>query len=345
MTQLRLLFIIPLVLLWCCCTPLIDLAETGETFGVTGADLTPPVLGPAGAVDSFTFSLSFNEPLGAFHLENISPGIGDPQVVFDGTEVMIESSSAQIPGTEYSLDIRATDTAGNSQQLIVRCYGYNADIAGLLINEFTCQGSSTHPDVLELKVTESGNLAGMAVLEGTDSNWDQRIILPECAVTPGDFILIHFKPQGIPEEVDETGAVDISGGLDSHPEARDFWVPEGCGLSGNNGVLTVYTNPCGALIDAVVYSNRTSTSDTTYRGFGSSSMLNKVDTVTEEGGWTGEEAILRPEDAVDPEDSTATRSICRTAVPTDTDSSADWHIVPTSTASFGEINSDEVYIP
>ncbi len=345
MTQLRLLVIIPLIFLTTCCTPLIDLAETGKTFGVTGADLNPPVLGPAGAVDAYTFSLSFNEDLGAFHLENISPVMENPQVTFDGPDVTIYSATAQAPGIEYSLDIRATDSAGNSQQLIVRCYGYNPDIPGLLINEFTCQGSSTHPDMVELKVSEDGNLAGLAVVEGTDTNWDQRIILPECEVAAGDYILIHFKPQGIPEEIDETAAVDASEGLDSNPEARDFWVPEGSGLSGNNGVITVYTNPCGTLIDAVVYSNRTSSSDTDYRGFGSSSMLNKVDTVAEEGGWIGEEGILRPEDAVDPEDSTATRSICRSSASSDTGSSADWHIVPTSTASFGEINSDEVYSP
>ena len=53
---------------------------------------------------------------------------------------------------------------------------------------------------------------------------------------------------------------------------------------------------------------------------------------------------VRPEDGVDPEGSTGTRSICR-AAGEDTDTRRVWHIVPTRQASFGRENSQEVYIP
>jgi hypothetical protein len=54
---------------------------------------------------------------------------------------------------------------------------------------------------------------------------------------------------------------------------------------------------------------------------------------------------LRPEDVVDPEDSTATRSMSRGSDGADTDTAADWHITPTSGYTFGGPNTDEVYEP
>jgi len=63
-----------------------------------------------------------------------------------------------------------------------------------------------------------------------------------------------------------------------------------------------------------------------------------------DGGWVVENRKVRPEDGVNPEGSTGTRSICR-AAGEDTDTRRDWHIVPTRQASFGRENSQEVYIP
>jgi hypothetical protein len=37
--------------------------------------------------------------------------------------------------------------------------------------------------------------------------------------------------------------------------------------------------------------------------------------------------------------------MCRSSESADTDAASDWHIVPTSTFSFGTVNSDEVYVP
>jgi hypothetical protein len=156
---------------------------------------------------------------------------------------------------------------------------------------------------------------------------------------------VHFKPQGIPEELDEPGDPALSGGLDASPSAYDFWVPGGTGLSGNNGVLSLYDRPCGALRDGVLYSNRTSASDSLYRGFGSEATLARAEELIAEGGWIIEAEAVRPEDAVNPEDSTATRSLCRSSTSADANTAADWHVVPTRGFTFGKANSDEKYVP
>ncbi|WP_319559960.1 hypothetical protein [Marispirochaeta sp.] len=330
---------------WACCTPFIDLNETGEVFGLTGADLAPPILTAAAARDEYSFTLGFNEDIWEIRLEGVVPPLGDPRIEVNSGRVIIQTDEPQLPGAEYVLDVLVKDRAGNSQQLLVRCYGYNPRVPGMLINEFTTRGSSTHPDVVELLVLEDGNLAGACLYEGTSENWEQRMVFPDCEVLSGEFLLVHFKPQGIPEELNETAAVNLSGGLDAHPEARDFWVDQGSGLSGNNGVIALYRDPFGAIMDAVLYSNRTSASDERYRGFGSAKVMERADTLADLSAWTGESLPLCPEDAVNPDYSTATRSLCRSVDSIDTGSKGDWHTVPTGGYSFGAVNSDELYVP
>ena len=63
------------------------------------------------------------------------------------------------------------------------------------------------------------------------------------------------------------------------------------------------------------------------------------------GGWKTAGDEPAPEDAVNPDGSTSTRSMCRWSSGEDTGAAADWHIVPTRGSTFGATNSDEVYVP
>ena len=96
---------------------------------------------------------------------------------------------------------------------------------------------------------------------------------------------MHFKPSGDPGEVDETLDMAGSAGLDASPSAFDFWVPGGDGLGGNNGVLSLYERPGGAMLDGVLYSNRTSESDELYGGFGTADTLFRARELVSDGGW------------------------------------------------------------
>jgi hypothetical protein len=262
--------------------------------------------------------------------------------------------AAQTPGLPYQLEAVVEDEAGNGLHFLTRFYGFNGEVPRLLINEFTTRGTGNHPDAVELKVMEGGNMGGVVLYEGTPNNYDDRLIFPAFPVATGDFLIIHFKPQGIVEEIDETSDKDLSGGLDASDQAYDFWIPEGAGISGNNGVISLYCRPGGEILDGVLYSNRTSDSDENYGGFGTSNSWERAQELVADGGWLIAGQQVRPEDAVSPEGSTGTRSICRSAgcsdnavdtAAVDTDTAADWHIVPTLGFTFGEENSDEIYVP
>jgi len=340
MGNFKISIVVILLIILYSCTPLEDYRQFIER------DITPPMFISMGTLDSKTLEIQFSEELSSDpEYLFIDPVIEISSVTVENDRIQILFAQDLEPGSLLKIEISVSDISGNSLTLISDFYGFNSNLPELIINEFTCQGSTTNPDKVELRVLSNGNTAGICIYEGVDTEWVQREILPSINVIQNDYIIIHFKPEGIPEEVDETQNKDLSGGLNVHPDAWDLWVDGGTGLSGNNGTITMFSNPRGSLLDGILYSNRTSSSDENYRGFGSTVMMNKADRLFELEGWNAAGELIAPEDAIDPEDSTATRSICRENAFTDNNDSLDWHIVPTSTASFGEVNSDEVYIP
>jgi hypothetical protein len=332
------------------CTPLED------TVYFADQDFTPPsvvgleVTGPRKIVARFSEVTSAEQAY-------VSAELGDVEVSADGRSLVFETRHAGAPGRAYQIEAVVSDEAGNTVSFIETVYGYNPNLPEVLINEVTTQGSGNHPDMVELRLLSEGNLAGLTLYAGAPGEHDGRMVFPAAQLPADSYVVVHFKPEGLPEEVDETTDPTTSGGLDATDSGWDFWVPDGSGLSGNNGAVSLYDQPGGRLLDAIVYSNRTSDSDERYRGFGSKSALAMVDRVAADDGWLPEAAPeaeasaarngvqLRPEDAVDPEDSTATRSISRGSDAADTDTAADWHITPTSGYTFGGPNTDEVYVP
>ena len=320
------------------CGPIPDLRALSEV------DLQPPVLLDLAVSSPEVVELSFQEP--AEPLVDsfvITPTIAVSSIDCTDTALLIRLAGSMTAGQHYFLQGTVQDSRGNRLKFITDFFGYNDEIPILRINEFTTRGSGKHPDVVEILVVQPGDLAGLCLFEGTAKNWSDRLIFPSLRVEAGDFILVHFKPQGSPEEVDETQSQTESGGYDAMPEAWDFWVRGGDGISGNNGVLALYTHPSGDLIDGVLYSDRTSESDERYRGFGSRDVMERADELGLQGGWVFAGSSIAPEDAVNPSDSTGTRSICRDSLSTDGDSRLDWHTVPTRGSTFGAVNSDDMY--
>ena len=328
-----------LLFLCTCCGPITDIRERFDP------DLIPPVLLGVRTLDREQVELAFNE-LPTCRIEDIEidPALNIVSAWSEDCRLLVQVAP-QTPGLPYQIEATVEDETGNGNHFLAVFYGFNGDLPGLLINEFTTRGTGNHPDAVELKVSKEGNMGGLLLYEGTPGNYDDRLIFPAFEVATGEFLIVHFKPGGIPEEIDETDAKDLSGGLDSSDQAYDFWMLEGAGISGNNGVISLYARPGGEILDGVLYSNRSSDSDEHYGGFGTIDSLERAEELVADGGWIISGDHVRPEDAVSPEGSTGTRSICRGSASEDSDTAADWHIVPTRGFTFGEENSDEVYLP
>lgn len=308
---------------------------------VEDVDLLPPVFNGITVTSATTVIAQFDEPVTmAADTMTIDPGL-TVTAVSGGEAVTITLAEPLAAGKRYTLQTTARDERGNTTTFVARFWGFNPRPPELVINEFTTQGSKRRPDAIELYVTRGGNLGGVAVYDGCADNYRDLAVLPAVEVAAGDFIVIHATANGLGE--DEHAGPDQSNHDLALPGVWDFWMEEGTGLSGKNGVLTVHAAPDGALLDGVLYSNRTSDSDDRYRGFGSKATMLRADRLAELGGWQFAGERIAPEDAISSAATTSTRSLSRDSAATDTDGAADWHTVPTRKASFGAHNSDEVH--
>lgn len=324
------------------CTPVAD------TRALLEADLRPPVFLSIAVNNSTSVALEFSEPIEycsesyscspALSLAPEGPHSSERRLRLDFQEEMD-------PGIEYSLECSVRDGSGNTHTVLVKFFGFNPDIPAVRLNEITTQGSTSNPDKVELLVLEAGNTAGLCFIDGTRDLIRNCKIFPPIEVDAGDYIVIHCRPSGTPDEIDETDSMLQCSADEAVMGAWDVWMEGARGLSGNNGVLTVYSHSNGDLLDGFLYSNRTSASDEKYRGFGSRATMDRADQLWLQEGWTAAGRLVAPEDAVDPEDSTSTRSMCRAPGAADSDSAGDWYIVDTRESSFGSENSTVLYEP
>lgn len=310
------------------------------------ADVKPPLLLGADMLERDVVAVRFDEEVSAADQGFVaSEGLVISEVVPEESTLMVRLLNPPGPGDPFFLEGAAEDDHGNTNRFVVELHGHNDDPARLLLNELVIQGSGNNPDMVELVVIEGGSLGGMVVYEGTKSTHETVFVFPDIAVREGEFILLHYKPEGTEAEVDELDDITVSGGKNASDNARDFWVPDGDGLTGTNGTISVYTSRSGTVQDAVVYSNRTRESDEHYRGFGSRKVMEQVDEVGAAHAWLGDGELLFPEDAVWSDDSTATRSLNRDPDRGDSDTAGDWYTTATRGATPGSPNNRERYAP
>ena len=304
-------------------------------------DLLPPVFERIVTGDANTITLHFDEPVTmAADAMSVDPTV-TVREISEGKSVTITTGDPLMAGRRYALHATAGDARGNTTTFVARFWGHNPRPPALVINEFTTKGSKKRRDAIELYVTAGGNLGGVTLYDGVAGDYRDHVVLPAIEVATGDYIVVHATTDGLGE--DEVEGPDSSSHEQAVAGAWDFWLAEGGGLSGNNGVITVYAAPDGALIDGVLYSNRTSDSDERYRGFGSRATMARADRLAELGGWRFAGESIAPEDAVDSGSTTSTRSLSRDSSATDTDSAADWHTVPTRGSTFGGPNRNEAH--
>ncbi|HCS37013.1 MAG TPA: hypothetical protein DIW48_10095 [Sphaerochaeta sp.] len=298
-----------------------------ELFNVlAGTDHQGPVLMETEATGTYTATYRFDEMVfcSSDDFRIGSDGNSIQSVTTFEEELKLIFDRPLVPGSRIVVEGRVSDQFGNTLTFTAGVWGFNERLPAVLINEFTTKGSASNPDRIELLVLSDGNLAGLTLYDGLSESFDSECILPSYEVNTGDRVVIEYS-EGLRQE----HPIEFCGGP--------------VGLGANNGVISLYDSPDGSMIDAVLYSNRTSSSDTNYGGFGTSKVQQRALLLEESGQWDAYPIV--PEAGIDSTYSTATRSFCRTEDAPDTDTRNDWHIVPTSKASFGYPNSPDIHEP
>ncbi|MBN2625306.1 MAG: hypothetical protein JXA95_01470 [Spirochaetales bacterium] len=314
-------------------------------------DKVPPVLLDFRVDSREEITLIFDEPVEVNRETMIREPAGEVGFVSrDEGELTLRFTPACEPGSVNTLRLDAADSRGNGNWFLFEFYAPNENQPELIINEVSPNGSSSRPDMVEFYALTGGETTGLTLLLGTEDDWDSRYRFPPMEIGEGEYIILHCRPEGIAEEISETGDdLDLSGGRRAEAGVRDLWPPEDMNLSGSNGVLTLISLPVkGKCRDRLVYTNRTGDPQDRYRGW-TSALWPQVQEISlrEENarGWLFEGDFLNPEDGVWSDDTTSTRTLCRSSLSEDGDTRGDWHTVPTGGCTFGYPNTDEVYSP
>lgn len=277
--------------------------------------------------------------------EIITLDTGDRAILstFEGNTIILLPENPLIPGKQYKAGLTVEDLSGNSCRFVLPFWGWNPDVPDLLINEFNPEGSGNNPDCIELYAIRGGNTAGISLYYGTKQHYEYRYVFPSLNLKTGEYLTIHCRREYTSAEISERDDKTLSTGKLSSDDAWDLWLPEDVGLSGANGILSIYNAPEGIIQDAVVYSERVSDLEDDRLGWTSRTFDAAAD-LFEGGDWLFSSELIPPEEAISSHYTTGTRSLCRSSDSTDSNRNDDWHTVPTGGKSFGSSNSDEIYV-
>ena len=303
--------------------------------------------------DESTLLLTFDQPVTG-ELKHFIPhgNFTLSSVHAEEHALSIQIQNADDPGREYFIEGTVHDANDNALWFLLPFYGFNRNPARLMLSEFISEHSSNRYEKVELYVMDAGNLGGLSVYNGAATEHKSKLVFASQDVTEGEYLIVHFRSL----EGDDTGQFDEYGivadgtlnratSSQATANVRDFWARGIQGLSDTNGAISIYSSPAAdaTLMDAVLYSNRSFDPDAAHGSFGTAYTWKVMQEIFEAGGWVAENDTIQPEDCLRTEDSTSTRSINRDRVFSDSNSPADWHIVPTGGSSFGNPNSEDIY--
>jgi hypothetical protein len=207
----------------------------------------------------------------------------------------------------------------------------------LLINEIRTEysGTAKRAEYIELKALESGNLAGLRVFVASNTKDTLVYTFLPIGVRKGEYVVLHLRTLDDSCIDEYEGGKDESGGRDSSPVARDFYVP------GNSKLLrktdAVYIKDMDDnVLDAVMIAVKPFPK-------GSLDFFTKAaEFLFNEGAWKSANGGMPGiEDAVDSTGigSALTRSISRNENAKDSNTAADWYITANGGITPGRKNN------
>lgn len=194
-------------------------------------------------------------------------------------QVVFPESQLLEMGATYILSGIAHDQEGNSLLFQVPFYGFNQNVAGMVLSEVRTEYEKPKVEFVELYVYRSGNLAG---IELHSAYKDFDYVFPAVEVVAGEYVVLHMRTlaeeSGHVDELDEN--LSASTAADSCDGVRDLWVNSVDEIVSANDVLVLRERAKGKMMDALLFMNL-KVSETAKK-----KILSVEEAILAEGGWT-----------------------------------------------------------
>ncbi|MDR2702569.1 MAG: hypothetical protein LBB72_09070 [Spirochaetaceae bacterium] len=263
------------------------------------------------------------------------------QIEENESAIKVKLSEDLNPGQKITANLQVEDEYGNTVNGEVTFRSRNNRVPALQINELRTlySGTNSKAEFIEFKMLSEGNLGGLRVYVASNKS-PMVFEFEPVEVNAKDYVVLHMRVLNGEEAlcINEYGnSLDESGGTDSSPTVRDFWIP------GFKNELLRETDAIYVLdqdkrvLDAVMIAEK---SDALWN----SDLAKAAEFLFSQGAWTSPTGtICTPADAVISTGikTAATRSISRDETVENTHTAADWYVTANNGVTIGKENNSK----
>jgi len=284
----------------------------------------------------------FSQPVTAVDWD-FSPNLEIGEVLEEDCTVTVLFEENLAPGLRVEASLSVEDQHGNRIDVQGSFRSKNNRVPEMLINELRTEYSkaSSKGEFIEFRMVSGGNLGALRVFvvrnEGNTGTASKNPVIFEfepVEVQSGEYVVLHLRTLDEDACKDEYGEdLAESGGVDSSPTARDFWIPGNTKRLRKTDAVYVLDQD-DKVLDAVMLSEKPDPQ------WGKVYFVSAAEFLFSRGAWTSPEGtVCTPLDAVDSSKATLTRTICRDETAGNTRTAADWYITVGSGATPGQPNN------
>jgi hypothetical protein len=264
--------------------------------------------------------------------------------VEDGSTVRVKFDESPQPGTMITADLLAEDAKKNTINVLIPFRSRNNRMPSVVINELRTEYSNTsgktRNEFIELKTKTAGNLGAMRVFLAGGSQKPTVYEFAPVEVRENEFVVLHLRKIEENCKDEYTDNLEESGGFDSSPAARDFWIPGTTKLINKAAGFVYVLDQDDNVLSAIMHSETQAT------WWAKDYLAEAAEFLFLQDAWkSADGGICTPADAIKSSGTTATRTICRDETLANTNTAADWYITDTSGATPGNENNPKRYVP
>jgi len=261
----------------------------------------------------------------------------EPKLTFNtttnGNELKIILTEKLKPATLIEVDLQVKDEHGNTDREQISFRTKNNSVPQMIINELRTEYSKPKAEFIEFKMLSNGNLGALRVFIAGNYKAPMVYEFAPVEVKKDDYIVLHLRTleEGCKDEHGEN--LSESGGVDSSPTARDFWVSGSKKLLHKTDAVYVLDQNENVL-DAVMISEKPDSQ------WGKDYFADAAELLFKKGVWKSSAGTVgNPAEAVDTSvyKTAATLSISRKDEE-NTHTKADWYVTKTGSATPGQPN-------
>jgi hypothetical protein len=309
-----------------------------------GGSSQAPVFRNCRAVSEDEITFEFSQPVKVISL-SFEPALEFTSIEDGSAVVTVKFDEGLTLGTMFTADLLAEDEKKNTINVLVPFRSRNNRMPKLVINEVCTENATAaagkKEEFIEFKMKSAGNLGAMRVVINGNTTAAKETVyefLP-VEVEKDEYMVLHLRTYNPSSNDEYTDALDESVGVNASATARDFWIPGETKLLHKTAMIYVLDQDDNVL-DAVILSENPD------NWWAKDYFAETAEFLFNSGAWKSPDGgVSGPKDAVSSKSTTNTRTICRDENVEDTDTSADWYITATSSATPGKLNNPKRYVP